>query len=95
MSKESPMDSATFERQLAADGYTEIETKTVTPRPANGDHAHHFAARGLVLEGAFTVAVEGVPRCYRAGEVFQVAEGTIHHEMVGPEGARVTTGRKY
>ena len=32
-----------FEAQLRAEGYTEIETKSYDPRPANGDHAHHFS----------------------------------------------------
>ena len=89
------MDSAAFEQKLKDDGFVEIETKAYEPRPANGDHGHHFCARGLVLDGVFTVAIEGKPRSYRSGEIFEVPEGVIHNEAVGPEGARVMVGRKY
>ena len=89
------MDIAAFERKLGDDGFIEIETKSYAPRPANGDHGHHFSVRGLILDGAFTVAIESIPRCYRAGEMFEVAEGVIHNEAVGPEGARIMVGRKY
>jgi quercetin dioxygenase-like cupin family protein len=89
------MDITAFEQKLKADGFVEIETKSHEPRPANGDHGHHFSARGMILDGAFTITINGAPRCYRAGEIFEVAEGTIHNEAVGPEGARVVAGRKY
>ena len=55
------MDSAAFEQKLRDDGFVEIETKVYEPRPANGDHGHHFSVLGLVLDGAFTVAIEGQP----------------------------------
>lgn len=88
-------DIATFEQNLRADGYVEIETKAYEPRPANGDHGHHFSVRGLILDGAFTVTVAGVPRCYRPGDIFEVPEGAIHNEAIGPEGTRLLVGRKY
>jgi len=84
-----------FEAQLRAEGYTEIETKSYDPRPANGDHAHHFSVRGMVVDGTFTVTRDNKPVTYRPGETFAVAEGEIHFEEIGPGGARVLTGRKY
>lgn len=89
------LDIAAFEQQLKSDGYLEIETKAYEPRPANGDHGHHFSVRGLILDGTFTVTVAGVPRCYRPGDIFEVAEGVIHNEAVGAEGTRLVVGRKY
>ena len=89
------MQASEFEAGLRADGYGEIETKRLEPRPANGDHPHHFSVRGLVLDGAFTVTIEGVERCYRPGEVFEVAEGRLHNEAVGPEGAHILVGHKF
>ena len=84
-----------FEAQLKADGYTEIEAKTYPERPANGEHAHHFSVHGLVLAGAFTVTRNNQPVTYRPGDTFAVAAGETHFEEIGPEGARVLTGRKY
>jgi quercetin dioxygenase-like cupin family protein len=89
------MDATAFATELERAGYREIETKTLEPRPENGDHGHHFAVRGLVLDGEFIVTKDGVPRSYRPGEIFEVAADTLHNEAVGPQGARVLVGRKY
>lgn len=89
------MDTTAFEAGLKADGYSEIERKRYEPRPANGEHGHHFSVRGLILAGTFTVTLEGTARTYRAGEVFAVEEGRLHFEEVGPEGVELVVGRKY
>jgi quercetin dioxygenase-like cupin family protein len=81
------MDKSEFEAQLRADGYTEIESKTLAPRPANDGHGHHYAVRGLVLAGAFTVIEGSKPTTHRPGQVFAVAAGCVHSEEVGTEGA--------
>jgi hypothetical protein len=49
------MNEIEFEAKLRADGYTEIETQNLEPRPAKGEHGHPFAIRGLVLAGTFIV----------------------------------------
>ena len=89
------MDKSEFDAQLKADGYTEIETKSVAPKPANEAHGHAFGVRGLVLAGAFTVIQDGTSRTYKPGEVFVVAPGCEHSEEVGAEGAQILVGRKY
>ncbi|MEZ5817086.1 MAG: hypothetical protein R3D44_08400 [Hyphomicrobiaceae bacterium] len=89
------MDIANFEAGLKADGYEEIERKRYEPRPANGEHGHHFSVRGLILDGTFIVTKEGTPRAYRKGEIFEVAADTIHFEEVGPDGVELIIGRKY
>lgn len=89
------MDKQEFEAWLKADGYTEIETKSLQPRPANDHHGHPFAVRGLVLSGAFTVSQNHVARTYRPGEIFSVAADEEHAEEIGPEGAEIVAGRKY
>jgi hypothetical protein len=89
------MNEKEFEAQLRADGYQEIELQDLTPRPGKGRHRHHFAIRGLVLSGTFLVAQDGDPVNYGAGQVFAVAEGELHDESIGPEGARVLVGRRY
>jgi quercetin dioxygenase-like cupin family protein len=89
------MNENDFEAQLKSDGFTEIETQTLEPRPAKGQHGHPFAIRGLVLSGTFTVTQDDQPTAYRPGQVFAVAFGHPHDESVGPEGARVLLGRKF
>jgi quercetin dioxygenase-like cupin family protein len=89
------MDRQKFEAQLKQDGYTEIEAKFLQPRPANDEHGHPFAVRGLVLAGAFTVKQNNLARTYRPGEIFSVAADLDHTEEIGPDGAEVLVGRKY
>ena len=89
------MDAKAFEAQLKADGYTEIETKVFGPRPANGEHGHHFDVRGLVLDGTFIVTKNAVPASYWPGDVFVVPNGELHCEEIGPDGARVLIGRRF
>jgi hypothetical protein len=89
------MNANEFEETLKKTGYKEIATKTMEPRPANGEHAHEFSVRGLVSAGEFIISCAGVPRSYKAGQIFEVAAGEMHTEAVGPEGTRITTGRMY
>jgi quercetin dioxygenase-like cupin family protein len=89
------MDKDEFDARLRADGYTEIETKSLNPRPANEGHGHPFAVRGLVLAGAFTVVQGGQSTTYLPGQVFTVAAGDAHSEEVGMDGAQILVGRKY
>ena len=89
------MQPADLEARLKADGYTEIETKRYEPRPANGEHGHHFSVRGLILDGAFIVTKEGVERTYRPGDIFEVDAGRLHFEAVGDDGVELMVGRKY
>ena len=89
------MQQAEFEAELKSAGYTEIESKTLDPRPANTGHAHDYDIRGLVLSGIFIVNDGGKPVTYRAGEIFDVPAGRSHTEEIGAEGARIVVGRKY
>lgn len=84
-----------FAAGLRADGFTEIETKRLEPRPANGEHGHHFSVRGLILSGDFVVTQDGVERTYRRGDIFEVAADRMHFEAVGPDGVQLMLGRKY
>ncbi|MFM9939837.1 MAG: cupin domain-containing protein [Hyphomicrobiaceae bacterium] len=89
------LDTVSFESRLKTDGYVEIERKRYEPRPANGEHGHHFSVRGLILDGAFIITLEGVERTYRPGEIFEVEAGRMHFEAVGQEGVELLVGRKY
>lgn len=89
------MNEIEFGETLTRDGYTDIQTKTLAPRPANTEHGHDYAVRGLVLEGVFIVSQNGKAIAYRPGDVFAVAAGCEHTEEIGPEGARVLIGLKY
>jgi hypothetical protein len=84
-----------FEAALAVDGYVEIETKSLPPRPANGKHGHHYTVKGLVLDGVFTVVQNNVAVAFRRRQIFSVPAGDLHYEEIGPVGAEICVGRKY
>jgi hypothetical protein len=89
------MNEREFEAQLKANGYQEIELQEMVPRPGKGRHRHHFAIRGLILSGTFFVTQDSDPVAYGPEQIFAVAEGELHDESIGPEGARVLVGRKF
>jgi len=62
------MSESEFEAQLRADGYTEIETQSLDPRPGKGRHRHLFAVRGLVLSGTFIVTRDSAPVTFGPGK---------------------------
>jgi quercetin dioxygenase-like cupin family protein len=72
------MQQDVVEAELKSAGYTEIEARTIDPRPANAGHAHDYDIRGLVLDGIFVVIRDGKPETYRAGDVFAVPAGKSH-----------------
>ena len=88
------MDMAEFAVGLARDGYDDTETKSVPAGQVVPDHAHGFDLRALVLDGAMTIEVGGEATTYRPGEVFTMADGHEHSEVVGPEGVRFLVGRR-
>ena len=89
------MNEYDFEAQLRADGYTEIESQALEARPGKGRHRHLFAIRGLVLSGTFNVMLDSEPAEHGPGQIFSVAEGQLHDESIGSEGARILVGRKF
>jgi quercetin dioxygenase-like cupin family protein len=89
------MNATVFEARLKQDGYREIMTRRMEPRPANPEHSHEFSVRGLVIAGEFIITSGGIARTYKASDVFEVAAGQPHSEAVGPEGADLTTGRLF
>jgi hypothetical protein len=72
-----------FEAALNADGFVEIETKTLPPRPANGEHGHHDDVRGMVINGVFTVIRGNKPVHDHPGDIFVVANGDLPCEAIG------------
>jgi quercetin dioxygenase-like cupin family protein len=88
------MDKAEFERSLRADGYEQIETKSVAPRTHNEAHDHPFDVKALVLDGQIALTVANESRTYRAGDVFTMAAGCKHVEDVGADGVRYIFGRR-
>jgi len=82
------MNQADFEKTLRAEGYTEFFDREREPTETSPEHAHEFDAYLLVLEGEATIACNGKPQTFRAGDTCTVPAGTLHTEKFGSE----TTG---
>lgn len=87
------MQEQEFARQLAAEGFDDILTKSLPAAPQVPVHSHPFAVKALVLEGEITLGVAGQRTTYRMGEVFTMALGCEHTECCGPQGVRYVLGR--
>ncbi len=89
------MDTSAFEAALKADGFGDIEKKTVPPNVVNPVHTHPFAVRILVLSGEMTVMANGTVNTCRAGDTFAMEAGCEHFEQYGGEGSVYLVGRKH
>ena len=89
------MDTSAFEAALKADGYGEIEKKTVPANVVNSVHTHPFAVRILVLSGEMSVTRDGVKHTCGTGDTFAMEAGCEHFEQYGTEGSVYLVGRKH
>jgi len=89
------MDTSAFEAALKADGFAQVEKKSVAANVVNSAHTHPFDVRILVLEGEMTVTTEGVPHTCRSGDTFAMSAGCEHFESYGPDGSTYIVGRKH
>lgn len=88
------MDETEFRALLREHAYTEPEHVARASAPANAEHTHDYAVRGLILEGEMTIhTASGAVTC-GPGEDFELARGTSHSEAYGSSGAKVLIGRK-
>lgn len=88
------MNPEVFEAQLKAQGYQVITSVAQPAGYALGEHVHPFDACALILEGDFTIHVNGVDHHYGVGEIFRLPAGTPHSERAGPQGVSYRAGRR-
>lgn len=88
------MDKAGFEDGLRRDGYAETVARAFRVDHDRTEHAHDYDVRAMVVEGEITLDIGGVSRTCRSGDVFEVARGVRHSEIVGPSGVSFVAGRR-
>jgi len=89
------MNQADFEKKLQAEGYGEMVDRRMDADHFNPAHAHEFDACVLVVDGEMTIARDGKPETFRAGDICTMAAGTVHTERCGPAGAHYLAGRRH
>lgn len=88
------MDEDDFEAGLTRDGYGAAVAGDYPAGRRNELHNHPFAVRGLVVAGEMRITIGEDTRDYRAGDVFAVAPGELHCEIVGAEGCSYLYGTR-
>lgn len=88
------MDRAAFEADLKRDGFNEVAIGQFPPGHDPDEHSHPYAVRALILEGVFTIGVDGTDTLYRPGDVFALESGCRHTERTGPSGVTFLAGRR-
>ena len=72
------MNQADFEKKLKAEGYDEMVDRRMEANHFNPEHAHEFDACVLVVDGEMTIARNGTPQVFRAGDTCSMDAGTPH-----------------
>ena len=88
-----PLDTRSFETELRARGCAHIAVVEWAAGRVSDEHAHAFTARGLVLDGEFTLETAAGARRLQRGDIFEVPPGTPHVESVPASGVRILSGR--
>jgi quercetin dioxygenase-like cupin family protein len=89
------MDRAAFEADLKHDGHNEIVDARLAPGHKPGEHSYPYDVRALILEGEFTIAVNGEARVYRQGDISALDAKRTHSEWTGPNGVVYLAGRRH
>jgi quercetin dioxygenase-like cupin family protein len=89
------MNQADFEKRLKAEGYADMVDRTMEADQFNPEHAHEFDACVMVVDGEMTIARNGKPEIFRAGDICTMAAGTPHTDNCGPAGVRYLAGRRH
>ncbi len=87
------MNAAEFRAELERGGYT-IREVTWEAGRVNDSHAHDFDAKLMCVAGSVQITTPDGEFSCKPGDRLDVAVGTVHREVTGPEGARLVVGRK-
>ena len=87
------MDRTEFEAELRRDGFRPVYA-SLRPNLKDPNHCHDFDARLFVLGGEITITRDNKPETFRAGQCCEVPAGSMHSELVGPEGVAYLSGRR-
>ena len=65
------MDRSAFEAELSRNGFVEIETKVIEPRPVNSAHSHDYTSGAWCWTGTSLVTEGDKPTTYLPGDIFR------------------------
>ena len=89
------MNAQEFEASLKAGNYDEITQISKDVGYQMGEHQHPFDACALITAGQIAIAVGGVSKSYKTGDVFRLAAGIVHTEDASQFGVSYLVGRRH
>lgn len=81
-------------KQLEADGYSDIQTRTFPANSKLPEHTHEQATAHVMLAGEATVRDKNGTTTYTTGDRFDVPAGTTHEVDFGPDECTFLAGTK-
>lgn len=90
----TPASFESFREQKIREGFDTALVRTWQPNQVNETHTHPFDTTALVVEGEFSLTVNGQTHLYRAGDSFNLERNVAHSERYGPQGAVFWAARK-
>ena len=81
-----------WEKKLRDEGFNQIFIGNDGPGTFYPEHTHDDTTAHVILQGEMTLAVDGEPRTYKAGDRCDVPARAVHSAKMGPEGCRYIVG---
>lgn len=85
-------DEGSIERQLRADGFTDIRTQRDSPGIHYPPHTHPIVTAHVILEGSMELMLGEQRDVLKSGDRFDVPANTVHEARIGPEGCTYVIG---
>ena len=84
-----------FSEQAMKNGFEEMLVREWKPNQVLELHEHEFKVSALVVQGNFTLTIDGISRELKAGDRFELPKFKAHSEHYGPQGAIFWVARDY
>ena len=88
------MNRSEFLQMLANKGYPEPVLVEWEPHGSLGEHTHPFAVKALVIDGSIDIVIQGNPKTYSAGDVFELGFEELHSESYSSTGVLYLASRR-
>lgn len=86
------MDRAAIERQLRADGFTDIRTQRDPPGIHYPPHTHPIVTAHVILSGSMELTLDEQRHALKPGDRFDVPANDLHEARIGPDGCTYVIG---
>ncbi len=84
-----------FKTARLSEGFDEVAERVWPPNQVVPAHSHSFAVHALVTAGEMWLTIGDHTQHLAAGDEFRLAQGEVHAERYGADGATYLAARKH